>query len=162
VTKIDWNARYFTKMDAMHGYWQMDLHEDSRDLTYFITPLGAVHPLAIPIGIYCYTYNLRQDQAFESITGIQKIVNDMLVANISFPTHVEKVREVLDRCREFGITLNPDKFSFACAEVTFVGYKISKAGIQADPEKVKAIQQFPEPSNHQDLRSFMGLVNQLG
>ena len=39
---------------------------------------------------------------------------------------------------------------------------MSKDGIEADPAKVRAIAEFPKPSNITELRSFMGLVTQLG
>ncbi|ROT64571.1 hypothetical protein C7M84_017477 [Penaeus vannamei] len=59
------------------------------------------------------------------------------------------------------ITLNKDKFMVAATNVSFCGYNISPEGIAADPEKVAAIRDYPTPSNITDLRSFMGLVNQL-
>nr|XP_027229813.1 uncharacterized protein LOC113821505 [Penaeus vannamei] len=49
----------------------------------------------------------------------------------------------------------------ATTKVSFCGYNISPEGIAADPEKVAAIRDYPTPSNITDLRSFMGLVNQL-
>ena len=36
------------------------------------------------------------------------------------------------------------------------------AGISADPEKIRAINDFPKPTNITELRSFLGLANQLG
>ena len=46
--------------------------------------------------------------------------------------------------------------------VNYAGYVVSDAGDWADPSKMKAIGNFPVPKNITDLRSFMGLVNQLG
>ena len=60
------------------------------------------------------------------------------------------------------MTLNPDKCSFAEEEVEFCGFKIDKTGYTADDKKVRAIAEFPQPSCLTDLRSFLGLVNQLG
>ena len=60
-----------------------------------------------------------------------------------------------------GITLNPKKFQFAQESVNFAGYVISRDGVQADPKKVKAIAEFPTPKDIHDLRSFLGLVEQL-
>ncbi|XP_066981047.1 uncharacterized protein [Macrobrachium rosenbergii] len=68
---------------------------------------------------------------------------------------------MLTRCRKFGITLNKDKFVVAAPTVNFCGYTLSGEGISADQEKVSAIRDFPTPANLTDLRSFMGLVNQL-
>lgn len=68
---------------------------------------------------------------------------------------------MLTRCRKFGITLNKDKFVIAAPSVNYCGYALSGEGISADPSKVSAIRDFPIPANLTDLRSFMGLVNQL-
>ena len=73
---------------------------------------------------------------------------------------MEKIREVLQRCRTHSITLNPDKL-FLAQEVKFVGHLVGKDGIKADPEKIAAIANFPTPKNITDLRSFAGLVTQL-
>ncbi|XP_063600719.1 uncharacterized protein LOC134776896 [Penaeus indicus] len=57
--------------------------------------------------------------------------------------------------------MNADKFVLAAPEVSFCGYTLSGNGIAAEEEKVRAIAEFPKPANLTDLRSFMGLVNQL-
>ena len=69
---------------------------------------------------------------------------------------------MLEQCRQRGITLNPDKFEFMQPAVEYVGYRVSSGGIEADTKKVEAIQNFPAPTNITELRSFMGLANQLG
>ncbi|XP_064108002.1 uncharacterized protein LOC135216558 [Macrobrachium nipponense] len=68
---------------------------------------------------------------------------------------------MLTRCCQYDITLNKDKFTLAAPKVNFCGYVLSSNGIAADPNKVSTIHDFPIPSNVTDLRSFMGLVNQL-
>ena len=66
------------------------------------------------------------------------------------------------RCRSHGITINAKKFVLAAPEVSYCGYGLSDKGITADDEKIKAITKFPKPANITDVRSFLGLVNQLG
>ena len=48
------------------------------------------------------------------------------------------------------------------SSVTGAYRPISGEGIAADDTKVRAITEFPKPANITDVRSFMGLVNQLG
>ena len=43
----------------------------------------------------------------------------------------------------------------------YVGFLIGSKGVQADPDKIRAIIDFPSPKNITELRSFMGLVNQF-
>lgn len=42
-----------------------------------------------------------------------------------------------------------------------MGFQIQQGGVAVDPDKVRAISDFPRPTNITELRSFMGLVEQL-
>ncbi|MCG8434853.1 MAG: reverse transcriptase family protein, partial [Gammaproteobacteria bacterium] len=164
ITGISPRAKFFSMLDARQGYWQLELHEDSQDLTTFITPWGRYRHLRCPMGFIASgdAYNLRGDRALEGIGNVEKVVDDILAADDNFPAHVKRIREILERCREHRITLNGKKFRFAEDSVDFVGFVVSSDGIRADPEKVRAIQEFPEPANRTELRAFVGLCNQLG
>lgn len=164
ITGISPKSRFFTTLDASNRYWQVDLHEDSRDLTCFITPWGRFRHCRAPMGFVASgdAYNLRGDEVFNGVPGVEKVVDDVLIATEGYQELVERVRTILERCRKYGVTLNPDKFVFGQEEVEYVGYKVSKAGIEANPERVSAIRDFPEPKTRTELRSFMGMVNQLG
>ena len=107
-------------------------------------------------------YNHRGDQVLGDIPQTVKIVDDILAYDYSYRDHLAHVINILQRCDQYGITLNPDKFKFAEAKVDFCGYTISSDGYTVDSRKVKAIADFPKPQNITDLRSFMGLANQLG
>ncbi|XP_037804919.1 uncharacterized protein LOC119599258 [Penaeus monodon] len=104
---------------------------------------------------------LRGDRALQGVTNCIKVVDDILLHDEDYISHLQCVNEVLSRCRQHGMTLNAEKFIVAASEASFCGYKLSRYGIEADPEKVRAITEFPTPANLTDLRSFMGLVNQL-
>ncbi|KAL8608118.1 hypothetical protein ACOMHN_016573 [Nucella lapillus] len=75
-------------------------------------------------------------------------------------THDQCVRAVLRRLQEAGLTLN-DKCQFSKQSVKFLGHIIDGNGIQVDPDKVKAIKDFPPPTNITELQRFMGMMNQL-
>ena len=50
---------------------------------------------------------------------------------------------------------------FVVAETKFIGQIIDYKGIRANPEKARAIRDFPVPSN-KELRKFFRIVNYLG
>ena len=58
-----------------------------------------------------------------------------------------------------GISISQKKFVFAKQEVRYVGFIVNGEGINADPDMMKAIRDFPQPTNLTEIRSFMGLVN---
>ena len=164
VSNIDRKSKYFSTLDATSGYWQLRLDEESQHLTTFLTPWGRYQFLRTPMGLVSSgdEFCRRGDEAFAGMSNIEKVVDDILLHDETFEDHYNKVVELLERCRKCKISLNPQKFVFAQNEVPYVGYIVGQNGIKADPKKVQAIRHFPRPKNLTELRSFMGLVNQLG
>ena len=107
------------------------------------------------------SYNQRCNQALNGINGITKIVDDVLIASETYDRHVSDIQEFLKRCKEHNITLNRKKMMLGRSKVKFAGYIIGKNGIEVDPEKIEAVNRFPTPATRQDLKSFMGLINQF-
>ena len=163
IRSVDAKARYFSTIDALSGYWQLPLAEEEQALTTFITPYGRFKYLRGPMGFAATgdAFCLRGDVALQGVKQCVKVVDDILVYDEDYLTHLRRVNDILARCRAHGITLNAKKFVLAAPSVNFCGYRLSKDGIGADPEKVRAITEFPTPATLTDLRSFMGLVNQL-
>ena len=157
-------SRFFSTLDARHGYWQIPLSEAARPLTTFITPWGRYRYLRNPQGLVSAgdQFNRRMDALFDHIDHFRKVMDDCLVYDDSFPEHVARVRQVLTCARENGVTLSASKFIFAKPEVNYCGFALNRQGRTVDDQKTAAIQQFPVPTNRTDLRSFMGLINQCG
>ena len=74
---------------------------------------------------------------------------------------MQRVRDVLRRCAENGITLHPGKFVFGAPTVSYCGFRLSGSGYTVDDHLVKALTHFPVPVNRTDIRSFCGLVQQF-
>ena len=89
-------------------------------------------------------------------------MDDILVFGSTEEEHDQRLEETLKRLQTAGLTLNKQKCEFSKTEISFLGQTISQEGIQADNEKIKAILNFPEPQDVSELRSFLGMVNQMG
>ena len=72
---------------------------------------------------------------------------------------LEVIREVLQRFREAQLQMRIDKCKFACREVDFVGHHISGDGVAPIADNVKAILDFPEPTNLSELERFIEMAN---
>jgi hypothetical protein len=59
-----------------------------------------------------------------------------------------------------GITLSIKKFKIS-KEVAFAGYVVKQGAIRPSPERAIALKEFPRPQNIHELRSFLGLAQQL-
>ena len=164
VSAIPAGTKYFVKFDALKGYFQIPLDEESMDLTAFMVPgKGRYVYKRAPMGL-CSSgdeYCARGDAAFQDIPGVKKIVDDILIFGEDLKTVTERTRLILTRCRENSITLSKKKVEFG-QEVKFAGFLVSAKGVKPDPDKMKAIRDFPKPKTITDLRSFLGLANQLG
>ena len=156
--------KYFCKFDARHGYWQIPLHPESSPLTCFITPFGryVCNRAAFGISSISEWYNRRMDKVVNGLHGIRKIVDDVLVYAPTLSALKKRVHDFLDRCSTHGVTLKRSKSQIAVREADFGGFHLSETGIQCSFDLLKSIRDFPRPKNLTDLRSWFGLVNQLG
>jgi len=101
-------------------------------------------------------------EALDGLSGVICIADDVIVHGRDEQEHDARLVAFLQRCQERGIQLNRDKFVLKNTEITFMGHQITAAGLQADPEKVKAITEMKSPTNVEELRRFLGLANYLG
>ena len=73
--------------------------------------------------------------------------------------HLERLEAVLKRLREYGLRLRKDKCEYMHPTVEYLGHLIDAVGIHSLPSKEEAIVKAPSPTNVQQLRAFLGLVN---
>ena len=158
------DAKVFSKLDANSGYWQMELSEDSKDLTTFITPFGRFRCHRLPFGISSAPeiFQREMQKVLLGTEGVLCMMDDILVYGGDKAVHDHRLAVVLEKLTKAKLTLNSKKCQFEVATVTFLGHVISKQGISADPEKISAIKDFPAPNTVAELRRFMGMVNYLG
>lgn len=153
----------FSKLDATAGFWQIPLHIDSTPLTTFITPFGRYCFHLLPFGISSAPEHFQKHltQVLEGLEGTLCDVDVLLVFWGTCKEHDARLPKVLNRLEQKGLTLN-EKCQFAGTQVKFLGHIISAEGIQADPDKIKAITKMPEPKNTTDVKQFLGMVNYVG
>lgn len=65
------------------------------------------------------------------------------------------------RCRQVNLKLNPKKFQFKVPQVTWMGHLLSSKGITAHPERIKAIVEMPPPKDVKGVQRFLGMCNYL-
>ena len=75
--------------------------------------------------------------------------------------HDEKLRVLLQRCRDVGIRINKDKLKLRKEEISFHGHLVTNMGLKLDPTKVEALQQMPPPTDVQGVQRLAGFVNYL-
>ena len=88
-------------------------------------------------------------------------LDDITVFSKTDNEHLDHLRQVLIKCREFGISLNPKKTLFGLEEGKILGHIISKEGIRVDPARREAILNIRHPRNIKELQAFLGKINFL-
>ena len=157
------NVRVFSKLDANSGYWQMPHSLNCKDLTTFITPFGRFRCNRLPFGISSAPeiFQRTMQKVLVGTEGALCHMDDILVYGETLQQHDRRLNLVLNKLREAGLTLNKEKCEFALTSIQFLGHRISQNGISADPNKVKAIRDFPSPRSKKELRRFLGVCNYL-
>ena len=86
-------------------------------------------------------------------------VDVILVSGASDEDHLNNLEEVLKRLASAGLRLRKNKCVFMEPQVTYLGHKVSKEGIQPLDDKVKVITNAPAPKNVLELKSYLGMID---
>ena len=156
-------ARYFSKLDANSGFWQVELAPESAKLTTFITPFGRFCFNRLPFGITSAPEHFQREMSklLSDLEGVVCLIDDILIHGESQEEHDYRLTAVLKRLSEAGQTLSKEKCQFSTKRVKFLGQLVDEEGLKPDPEKVAAIRSMKTPKNITELRRFLGMINQL-
>ena len=86
-------------------------------------------------------------------------LDDILIFSKTLEENLLHIHSVFERLREEKLLINLKKCSFAKKELVYLGFFVSPEGIKMDPEKVKAILEWPTPRSSTEVRSFHGLIS---
>lgn len=156
-------AKFFSSMDLRSGYWQIEVDEADREKTAFITPEGLYEFKVMPFGL-CNapaTFERMMDNLLRHFKWSTCLcyLDDIIVFSETFEEHLSRLKLVLKCLQDAGLVLNHKKCLFAAREIKILGHLVSSSGVRPDPDKVKAVSNFPTPQNVHDIRSFLGLCS---
>lgn len=163
VTDILGKATIFSVMDLMSGFWQIPVHENSKEKTAFICHSGLYQFERVPFGLR-NSPTVFQNVMEAALRGLNHktalvYVDDIVAFSPDFDTHLQHLTDIFDHLKAAGLRLKPSKCRFAVTEVVYLGHVISAEGVKADPQKVQLVRDFPVPKNQHEVRSFLGLAN---
>lgn len=165
-------SRFFSTLDLVSGYHQIEVDSASKHLTAFST--GAIVQKGenlgdqfefnrLPFGLKNApaTFNRLMRTAMSGLQGIACLIflDDIIVFSHSLEEHISKLTQVFNRLRDHNLKLQPEKCNFLRKEVTYLGHLISQEGIKLDPNKIVAVSNFPRPTTQKSLKSLLGLTN---
>jgi putative transposase len=111
----------------------------------------------------CNSPDIFQERMYEIFSDLEYVcvyIDDLLVTSCStFEEHLQRLELVFSQLSEAGLKVNVNKSHFAVSEIEYLGYWITRNGIQPVPKKVEAIQCIAPLTTRKQLQSFIGLIN---
>jgi hypothetical protein len=81
------------------------------------------------------------------------------VYSSSFADHLNHLELVLQQLQQSGLTLKINKCHFCKTQLQYLGHVVSKEGIRPDPDKLRAVREYPVPTKLKAVRTFLGLTS---
>jgi hypothetical protein len=152
-----------TTLDAWEGYHSVPIAIEDAHKTTFITPWGRFRYLVAPQGFLSSNdgYCARYDMVTKDVKNYKRCVDDTIL----WEDYIEE--QFWSTCRYLSLTatngyiMNLKKFIFCQCELEYVGFWLKEDGIRPTEDMLKAIRDFPRPTDISGIRSFFGLVEQV-
>lgn len=156
-------SKYFSTLDLVSGFHQIQMNPNDVAKTAFITQWGLYEYQRMPFGLKGAPATCQRvvDNIIAGIKYKTALVymDDCVVFSKTFADHVFDLEEVFTRFAEANLKFKPKKCFFFGSAVAYLGHVVTEDGISPDPEKMEAVARFPAPRNLPELQSFLGLTS---
>ena len=149
-------------MDAFSGYNQIIMDPNDQEKTSFVTAQGTYCYRVMPSGLKNAgaTYQRLVNRMFQKQIGatMEVYIDDMLVKSTKADLHIVHLSEAFQILRNYKMKLNPAKCAFGVSAKKFLGFIVNHRGIEANPEKIKALLDMPSPSGIKEFQQLIGRI----
>jgi hypothetical protein len=139
---------------------------EDEEKTTFITPCGVYCYVYMPFGLKNVgaTFQRLMRKALGAQIGrnAEAYVDDIVVKTRESHTFIKDLEETFANLRKVNIKLNPAKCAFGMPSGKLLGFLVSRRGIEANPHKVKAIEEMRHPRNLKEMQHLVGWMAALG
>jgi hypothetical protein len=152
-------SQFISKIDLRSAFNQIELDEESRYLTSFVTHCGVYRYKRLFFGITCAP-EIFQQIIYNLIRGVNNSFNisdDIIIYGETAEQHDKALHSVLKILDENGLTINGEKCEWKRQELDFFGLHFSKDGVSLKENKVEALMNAKKPENKKEIHSFLGL-----
>ncbi|KAM0890753.1 hypothetical protein ACQ4PT_026840 [Festuca glaucescens] len=153
-------------LDAFSGYHQIKMAKEDEEKTNFITPCGVYCYVCMPFGLKnagaTFQRLMRKALGEQMGRNAEAYVDDIVVKTRKKRTLIEDLEETFANLRKVNIKLNPAKCAFGVPSGKLMGFLVSHRGIEANPDKVKAIEEMQPPRNLKEMQRLAGCMAVLG
>lgn len=153
-------CKVFSILDISQAYHQIPISEESQPHITVNTHMGLYSFTRLPNGIHSgpAIFQRIMDNTLAGIPKTICYIDDILVAGTDEQDHLNTLAKVFERLAQAGFKLNQKKCQFSKSSVTYLGHVIDGNGLHPTKEKLKAVQDAPQPKDATALKSFLGLL----
>jgi hypothetical protein len=152
-------------LDAYSGFHQIQMFRQDRKHTSFVTVDGLYCYIVMPYGMKnaLPTFVRAMSKTFGDLIRdkMEVYVDDIVVKTKRGSTLVEDLTLVFDKLRATCTKLNPDNCVFGVSAGKLLGFLVSHWGIEANPEKIKAIETMRPLARIKDVQKLTGSLAAL-
>ncbi len=152
---------YATAFDLNMGYYIIRLDLMASEMYTIIFPWGKCSCKTLPMGLRD-SANIFQAQIMDLMASLEFVrvymVDLLIITRRTLDKHLQKMETVLTRLRDAGLKVNAAKSLFCSHEIEYLGYILTRDGVEPQPTKVQAILKQNLPYNVKELRHFLGMV----
>ena len=85
-------------------------------------------------------------------------IDDMVVQSVKVELHITHLAKAFQVLESYSMKLNPVKFAFVVSVGKLLGFIVNSRGIEANPDKIKAVLDMLPPSNIKDIQRLTGRI----
>jgi hypothetical protein len=143
------NSDMLSLLDMFSRYHQIRVHKGDEEKTSFITPFGTFCFVRMPEGLKnagCTFSRMIAIVLHQQIRrNILAYVDDIVVKSVKRKDHISDLAETFANMRAANLKLNPEKCVFGIHKGKVLGCLVSTKGIEANPDKIKALVEMQDP-----------------
>ena len=154
-------AKIFTTLDLRSGYYHINLDEESKAKTAFMTPFGKYEFNSVPFGLAqapAYFQQLISMVLQDCRDFVMAYLDDIIIFSRTPEEHLKHIEIIFQKLKAAGLKLKESKCDFFKSEIYYFGHLISDKGIQPLLEKLDTIRNMPHPRTPKEIKQFLGLT----
>ena len=125
-------AKIFTTLDLRSGYYHINLDEESKAKTAFMTPFGKYEFNSVPFGLAqapAYFQQLISMVLQDCRDFAMAYLDDIIIFSRTPEEHLKHIEIIFQKLKAAGLKLKESKCDFFKSEIHYLGHLISDKGI---------------------------------
>lgn len=155
------NNQMYSKLDLKNGFNQLELKEESRDITGFVVMNRKFRYKRLPFGLKNGPKVFQKviEGILKGLSGVFTYIDDIVVCGVTREEHNLNLVKVLERLMEHHVRINFEKSIFCSDQIEILGHIIKKNKIEINKNKINNLLKLPEQINKKGIQKIIGGLN---